>query len=297
MVEQRRGSIIIAIEHGMLNVPEILRRLDLSARAGFERLLCTASSSDALALRAYESSNTRVLLAPPGSRIPLLWRDGIVAAQSDKVGLLSAHCIPSQRWLDAFDQTNVDAQQPGIGGFFSNADDSDSVGWAIYLQRYVNFSHPVTAASVEHIAADNAIYCRSAILSCRDLVPLGFWEPEYHRRFRAAGNRLRLTGALEVMHYNRYSAPQFMQQRFEHGIEFGLARAERMATLRTSLLLAASPLIPLVLCAKVLNNTFRQRWLARVPWRAFAWLMLFSLAWGAGEARGLAMALSRGQKK
>ena len=150
-------SVVIAVQYAQKNLPEILDNLDPNGHQNVEFLFCyTDADPDTIELvGGYE--NSRVLLAPSGSLVPHLWRDGIQAAQAEKVALGTAHCIPTIDWIDQLLVTDM-TSLPGVGGVLENAESSDAKGWAVYLLRYISFAPPQQKRPVNEIAADNAIY-------------------------------------------------------------------------------------------------------------------------------------------
>lgn len=285
-------SVIVAVQGAEQNLPEIARALACERYPEVEFLVCHAGA-DPEALRPLASrANVRVLASPPGSLIPQLWRDGILAARHATVAVTTAHCIPDEDWVDSLLLADL-RDLAGIGGVIDNHPDSDAKGWAIFLQRYVPYATPQEARRVSEIAADNAAYRRAEIVRHADLLQGGFWEPSFHARFRADGLGLALEPRLRVRHRNRYGAWDFFGQRFAHGREFGLARAAPLPALKRWLLLAASPLLPLVFLRKILARAMRHPGCRRQIPRAAPWLLFFLLGWGLGEARGYLESIAR----
>lgn len=281
------ATVIVAFEHGLRNLPAVMRSLDPVKWPTVEFFLCSAAPDDVEILRGWSAQNVHPLQSPAGSRIPQLWRDGILAARGPRLGILSAHCVPDQDWVAALLAAPIDNRCVGVGGCFSNSPDSDGAGWAIFLQRYIGYSRPLNAARTGNIAADNAVYSRAAVLSCADLLKNGFWELAFHRRFFAAGGHLQLSAALRVQHRNVYTPPQFIRQRYDHGIQFGGERRRQFGRLRRTAMIMLSPAIPVVLYGRVIFRSWRYGWAFRIPLAAYGWLAVFAAAWGAGEVRGL----------
>lgn len=285
-------TVVVAVEESAANVPAIIAALDPAGHADCEFVFCAADANE-LAAVPTALPHVRSLVCAAGSRIPHLWRDAIVAARHERVALLSAHVVPTAGWLPAVLRDTPAADEAGMGGHFSNAPHASACDWAIYLLRYAGFSRPVSCGAVSHIAADNAVYRRSEILACPDLVARGFWEVEYHVRFLAKGLRLRLNPQLEVMHLNCYTARSFAAQRREHGFAFGRDRAHRLRPGALAIHALAAPFVPAILCAKVLARIRRNGWIASVPTAAYGWLLYFVANWSWGEARGLFRELFR----
>jgi hypothetical protein len=285
-------SIVIAVQHGQRNLEEFLRRLGTLPPSGVELLVCHTDADPDVPRLVEGRSGVRVLRADAGSLIPHLWRDGIRAARHGSVAVTTAHCLPGEGWLERLRSADL-GQHAGVGGVFENSDDSGALGWAIFLQRYQPLARPQEARIVQEIAADNAIYRRELLLNHADLLDDGFWEPEFHARFRRAGLTLALDPALVVIHANRYGTLQFFAQRLAHGTHFGLARGRAMSPGKRLLLLLASPLLPLVFLCKILaaarrHPRSRMHLVPSLPWLAF-----FLTAWGLGEARGYLGSLTK----
>jgi hypothetical protein len=139
---------------------------------------------------------------------------------------------------------------------------------------------------VAEVAADNALYNREDILEHSDLLDIGFWEPSFHARFRAAGKSLELDPDLRVRHRNCYTPPQFFQQRKAHGKAFGMARAEQMPGSKRRLLIMLSPLLPILFLGKMTVAVLRHGEYGGRLFTSLPWLLYYLSAWGLGEARG-----------
>jgi hypothetical protein len=280
-------TVVVASEDGRENLPEIIDALAPQSHTRLEVILAAADQAEIAAAERLADQNVRIVRARPGSRIPDLWRDGIMAANGSRVALLSSHCVPRRDWIATALQRDFPANLAAVGGYFENASDANATACAIFLLRYAEYSRPSAEHDVAHVAADNAIYRRDAIMACADLLPLGFWEPEYHRRFAQAGLRLVLDPNLIVVHRNRYSYGAFAAQRREHGFHFGRDRALKLSTARKLGYLVATPLVPVLLYAKVISRAIRKGWLMRLPFSTYFMLAILVGHWSYGEARGV----------
>jgi hypothetical protein len=177
-------------------------------------------------------------------------------------------------------------ENAAYGGIIENDANADAKARAIFLLRYSAFAPPATKHDVRELAADNALYRRSDLLRHKDVLQRGFWEPSFHRRFQAEGIRLILDPRLRVMHRNRYSAREFIAQRFAHGQEFGLTRARTQSFLRNLLLILLAPCIFAVLINRIVRASRRKSELRKQLKGAWIWLAVFTLAWTVGETFG-----------
>jgi len=277
-------SIIVGVQHAQQNVAEIVQAVAPTLHPQVELLFChTAGDPDVPALVGSQGQ-IRLISGPAGSLIPHLWRDGILAASGERVATTTAHCIPSVGWVEAL--IAADLKDAAYGGIIENDPNADAKARAIFLLRYSAFAPPETKHDVRELAADNALYRRSDLLRHKDLLQCGFWEPSFHSRFQAEGIRLILDPRLRVMHRNRYSAREFIAQRFAHGQEFGLARARTQSFLRSLVLILLAPCIFAVLINRIASASRRKSELRKQLKGAWIWLGVFTLAWTAGETFG-----------
>jgi hypothetical protein len=277
-------SIVVGVQHAQGNLVEILRALAPAVHPQVELLFChTAADPDVPALVAAQGQ-IKVVRGPAGSLIPQLWRDGILAARGERVATTTAHCIPTADWVDRLIAADID--NTAVGGVIENDPNADANSRAVFLLRYAAYAPPQTRRYVPELAADNAIYRRSDLLRHDDLLRLGFWEPWFHKRFRAEGIQLLLDPTLRVMHRNRYTAGEFIAQRFAHGKEFGLSRGrERSLTRKLLLIFLAPGIFPVLMYKRVIGS--RQKPELRKQLKgAWVWLAIFTLAWAAGETCG-----------
>jgi hypothetical protein len=221
-------SIIVGVQHAQDNLPDIARALRPAARAEVELIFCHTPADPDVAVLVGNEGQVGIVCCPEGSLIPHLWRDGILTARGERVGTTTAHCIPAADWVDALLAADL-GRTAVLAGTIENDPAADAKGRAIFLQRYAAFSPPQEKHEVHDPAADNALYRRTDLLRHRDLLQRGFWEPSFHKRFRAEGLHLALDPSLRVIHRNRYTARQYMGQRLAHGREFGFTRASATA--------------------------------------------------------------------
>ena len=278
-------TVIVAEEMALANLREIFRHLQPEKHACVEFLICSGSD-DSLLDAVPDSQNVRIIHAQSDSRIPLLWRDGIRAAQADKVALTTAHCIPSQDWIKQLLACPLEGGQVAVGGAIENIENDTVIGRMIYLLRYVRYTRSRPSGRADDLAADNALYRKADILAHEDLLEAGFWEPSFHQRFLAEGKSMAFDNNLVVVHRNCYSAKQFIQQRYSHGVEFGMARAKTMSTPKRLTMIALSPLIPLVFTRKIIAAARRDKQFNLGLNRDMFWLLVFVLAWSMGETVG-----------
>lgn len=274
-------SIVIAVKDGSDNLPELL-----AALPNAEVILACAGSAPPVPEGATSFS------LPDDTLAPNLWSEGIRRASGRAVALTTTQFVPDANWLARLKAADVD-RWAGVGGAIANDPRAAARNWAIFFLRYSAFAPPLAAGETEEIAADNAVYDRDAIMQHPDLLDEGFWEPSFHRRFRAAGRKLSIDPAMIVVHHGTVPAESFAQQRYLHGRAYGIERAERGGPARNLLLLLSSPLVPLLLLVRIVSRIAKKPAYRSKLLVAFPFLLRFTLAWAGGEAGGYASTLAR----
>jgi hypothetical protein len=278
-------SVVVAVQHAEQNLTDILTVLDPASHPGVEFIFCMTEPKESTLTDIAEHGNVNMSYSPEGSLIPVLWKDGILKASTDKIALTTAHCIPGRDWVNTLLGIDMSAT-PAVGGVITNDSAANARSWAIYLLRYISFSPPHSKGIVTEIAADNALYRRADVLQNPDLLEDGFWEPSFHKRFHQAGLSLVLDPTLIVTHKNCYTTRQFFQQRLAHGKAFGMERCEDISDGKRRLLIFLSPLLPFLFLTKICLRVLKKRKYTGKLLLSLPWLMVFLTAWGIGEAKG-----------
>jgi hypothetical protein len=226
------------------------------------------------------------LEAPRDVPVPVLWSLGIGRARNEVVALTTAHFTPAADWVPVIRRSHARLASPAIGGPIEPPEDGGVVRWATDFLRYSAYVPGPREEGRQDLAGDNASYKRSAVLAEPDLLRDGFWEQDLHRRLLRAGATLTFVPQMRVRQRGSFGFRRFLRQRFRHGRRFGLTRLRDQGPWARALYVAASPLVPAILLAKVTarvarNGTHLRRFVAALPV-----LVCFTLAWAAGEATG-----------
>ena len=288
MEQSPRLSIVIAVKDGVGNLPAVLAALD-GRGSETEVIFCEAGST--LDLKAGDDG-LRIFSFPVQTLVPNLWSEGIARARGARVALTTAEFIPAGDWLDRLHAADLD-RWVGIGGAIDCDASASARNWGIFFLRYSAFAPPLPPGETEEIAADTAIYDRAAILEHEELLEQGFWEPSFHRRFRASGKKLSLDPELRVVYHGTVSARSFADQRYSHGRAYGVERGKRASLGRNLLLIMSSPLVAPLLLVRIIARIRRLPHYRAQLARALPWLVRFTAAWASGEAAGYAIALIR----
>lgn len=285
-------SIIVASCNALASIRDCLDCLVRQADTEVELIVVDNSDDGTTEIVRAHFPEVRLLKQPAQALINELWSAGIMQSHGDIVALTTAHCIPASDWIAQVRKAHGGVAA-GVGGAINGEAQSSLVDWAVCFCRYSRFLPPLRAEEVEDIPADNAAYKREPLFRQEAQWRDGFWEPQVHSALALEGQVLWLAPAMQVHHRHSYDFAGFVRQRFAHGQKYGGWRASTLSPVKRALMLAASPLIPLVLLQRTARRVLgkggnRVRLMATLPL-----LAAFFIAWACGEALGYARGSAR----
>ncbi|GIW10770.1 MAG: glycosyltransferase family 2 protein [Chloroflexi bacterium] len=221
------------------------------------------------------------LLSLPGQPTPVLRAAGIAAAHGEAIALVDPACQLAPSWLAAARQAL--AQASLASGPVAYGGGRQLITWAAFLAEYGAFLPPSSARA--GLAGTNLIVHRSAL---EQVGSAGepFWKDVAVARWQAAGLTGQYVPALLVVHARPWRLLPFLRDRFQQGRCFAGRRRALLSPGERILRALAFPLVALVLgvrLARALWSKRHARW-AALP--AVPLVLLFLLAWAAGEAIG-----------
>ena len=221
--------------------------------------------------------------------IPELWRDGIERSSSQLVALTISPMVAAPDWVAAIrtELRHADviagAIDPGPGLRISD--------FAEYLCRYAKDMRPFDPHPSVDLPGDNSAYRRDVLVQASETYDDGFWEPVVNRALADRGARLWHTPTPVVYQGRSAGWAAFTRQRLLHGEAHGRQRGARFSPARNALGVLAVPAVPLLLTARILREVNNRGRLGVRILLALPHILLFNIAWAAGEARGHMRAL------
>jgi GT2 family glycosyltransferase len=277
-------SVVVAAWQDTAGLAECLESL-ASQRADGTEVIVVSSAPRAVELQQ-RFRDVAWLDAARDLPIPALWGLGMERAARDVVALTTAHFTPAADWVPVIRRSHSRLDSPAIGGPIDPPRGGGLVDWATYFMRYSAYARADREETRDDLAGDNASYKRAAVLAHPELLRDGFWEQEFHLRFRRAGGTLTFVPAMRVRQRTSFGFRRFLRQRFAHGRRFGRTRLQGRGAGARAVHVLASPLVPFILLAKISARVLRGgRDLVRFA-AALPMLACFVLAWAAGEAAG-----------
>ena len=226
--------------------------------------------------------------APADATIPELRALGMSAATGDIVALTEDHCVADERWLETLTQHAADGADV-VGGGMDNAQRARIVDWAAYFSEYGFFApgrptRPEPADRPPLLTGANVAYSRRIVGDVIEWARRGEWENVAHDRLFSRGSVLRFADTAAIYQNQTYTVPDFCRDRFEHGRDYARKRLAEDASAPRWLLLAATPVLPLLLSWRVSKAVGGKRRGAFL--RALPTTVVFFAAWAMGEAAG-----------
>lgn len=283
--EAPRLSVVVACVEARRSIDRCLASLEAACADVPAEILVVHPGDEVLADHVRGSRPAvRLVAAHPGALVPELWAEGFRVSKGTVVAFFTGHTFAGPAWARALLQ-GIDAGFTGVGGALALAAGTGVVDWAVYLLRYSAFLPPAPTGVVPEIPGDNAAYERTALERHRGSFAAGFWEVEFHRRIRAEGARLTFAADATVEFGPSFAFGTIFRHRFHHGRRFGEYRvtAESVPPVRV---MAAAPLVPVALAARVLRRVRSRPGLFTRAVVALPLLLVLGAAWAAGEGWG-----------
>jgi hypothetical protein len=209
---------------------------------------------------------------------------GLAAARGDLVAILEDRGVPRPEWARTIERLH---QQPyaAIGGAIEPASD-DVLSEASYVCDFGRYGLPFESGRSPWLSDVNVSYKRAVVDAVRPLWRERYHEPIVHDALLRRGHALYLSSEMIVDHAPRpLSLRTLLRQRFAWGRLFGRIRAGQVGLLTRVALVAAGPIVPLLLFARHARTQRRKRRGSRFL-RAAPATALLLVVWSAGELWG-----------
>jgi hypothetical protein len=220
----------------------------------------------------------------PMTSVPVLRWTAARQARGDVIGAIEARCIPASDWCAKIVAAHTAWRDaPAVGGPVALHADAASMDAGLYLCEYAAFAPPVREGPAAELSGANLSYKRADLERAADLLDAGVWEAAIHERWRRDRRSLAMSSALVTFH-NGLAARDALAMRFHYARAYA---AERVAgdIVRRVIYAVGTPILPALLTWRAARAA-RAKGLTRELRRGALWLLLFNLAWSAGEFAG-----------
>lgn len=239
-------------------------------------------------------SGVQFLSSPHQRNYPALRAAGVRAAGGSVIAATEDQCIPPPRWCASIVAEHAARPAAAIGGPVEKHRPDSLLNWAIYLREFGEYTPPLEEGPAAALTDGNVTYKRAALEAIAGAWRDEFHEPQVHGALRARGETLWLSPALLTAQQRSFPLGFALRERFEFGRLYARLRGAGgagwpgLSGARRILLVLLSPLLPLLLTARVLLRAMRKGKYLGVTLLALPYLLLFSAAWALGEAAGYA---------
>jgi hypothetical protein len=285
MVEPKLSIILATDGYDTIRpVVECLRRQTIRDQIELVLVAPPGAVDEALAYRD-EFAGIRIVDDPVADLAPAR-AAGVRAASSEWVFIGETHSYPHPDLAECLIRRFSEAWSiimPGI----DNANPVGVWSWVTYLSDYGAWSEGRPAGEVFFVPCNNAAIHRDALLALGDrLAPALSIGDELPIAMRAAGRRVYFEPAARTDHLNVASPGPWVIQRFAFGVMIARNRVRRWSLGRRALYAIASPLIPVVLCWRVLPTAFSSVHARRLPPSTIFWIAVGTIIRSSGELAG-----------
>jgi hypothetical protein len=279
-------SVVVPSVNGWNDLSDCLRALMVVGREVPLEVLVADRLGDAVRDRLrVEFPSVRILPAPPGTTIPALRALAFDAATADAVAVIEDHVLVPPGWARAMLEA-LGAGEEVVGGSVENAATEKQVDWAAFLCEYSQLMPPLPAGPVAAITGNNTVYRRSLLQRYRNVWSAGGWENRLHDALRRDGVPLHQHPEIVVGHKMHYTVPGYMGQRYLYARAYAGDRVAEASPLRRVGYGCAALLLPGLLLGRIVGTVWRKgRHRRELIW-SLPLLLLFVIAWGAGEVVG-----------
>lgn len=211
---------------------------------------------------------------------------GLAAASGDLIAILEDRSIPRPEWTQRAIDLHQRLPHAVIGGAITNGRDLTG-NWAVYFCDFGRYQPPFLAGLRAYVSDVNVCYKRRALEATKELWKDRYHETTVHWALRRGGETLFLSPELVVDQMRRpVRLGQLLRERVGWGRVFGYTRAREAGVLRRVLLVAAAPVLPVMLFARLVRLQLTKRETLRPFVRSAPLVGLLLVAWALGEAWG-----------
>lgn len=250
-------SVVIASIVGAPFIDRCLDSVALEAKECNAEVIVVACGSAEYAARIATSFPwVHVIHRAERETVPDLRRHGVEAARGWLVAIIEEHCVAAPDWM----RQAMRAQEKGDFGVLGGPVAPDAYtrlrDWVVYFCEYNNYMPPWKEGGSHPLGSANIAYTRAILLKYSTQLSGGYWEAVLHPRLFADGIQFYAAANMVVYHHGPFDFGYYLQQRFWFSRAF--AGARRLPLPQKAAYLIASPLLPLLLLARMAIRVSKQ---------------------------------------
>ncbi len=227
----------------------------------------------------------RVLPSGPDATIPELRALAFSQATAPAVAVIEDHVLVPRGWARAM-LAALERGEDVAGGAVENAATASLVDWAAFLCEYSQLLPPIPAGEVAGLAGNNVVYRRTVLARAEAAWRAGRWEDHLHAELRRSGVLLHQHPEIVVGHRKRYTAGEYLAQRFLYARAYAGLRLADAGVARRFGYGALALALPPVLFGRIVRTLLAKGRHTRELGRTWPLILVFTVAWGLGEVAG-----------
>jgi hypothetical protein len=277
-------SFVLATDTYQTIRPVIDRLRRQTARDQIELILVAATFEDASPVIAHRSEFAALkIVEHPVNDLAPARAAGIRAATARFVFVGETHSYPHPGLVEAL-LRHYSSPWSVIVPAFGNANPNGALSWAGFLADYGGWPEGMPEGEVSRTPFYNAAFLREALRSLDGRLEHALSHgDELSIALRDGGHKAYFEPAARLDHVNVAKGWDFVKERFAAGVMIASSRARRWSVSRRALYALASPLIPFVLCWRVLPGVWRTVRQKRLPISILFWVLIGTVVKVAGE--------------
>lgn len=210
---------------------------------------------------------------------------GLAEARGSVVAVIEDNDIAAPDWSSRIMEAHR-GPFAGVGGAIENGIDRP-LNWAVYFCDFLRYQNPLPEGESTRASDANVTYKRAALEAIRSA-----WKEEFHEAvvngaLLAHGEKLALApDAVVYQHRQGLRLSSALVERFVWGRSFGAWRSGQAGTLRRVYWAAFSPLLPILLTARMTLMAAQKRRTLGAFLKALPLTAAMTVAWSLGEMGG-----------
>ena len=282
-------SVILATDTYQTIRPVVQRWRDQASRDQVELILIAPTADLVSAVLAHRDEFAAVkIVEDPVEDLAVARAAGIRAAKARFVFVGETHSYAQPGFAEAI-LSHYSGPWSVITPAFGNANPKGDLSWAGFLSDYGPWVEGLPPGELHHIPIYNAAFRRDALLALGDRLPRALSHgDELPNALRAAGHKAYFEATALLTHANVSPLSDWAKERFAAGILIANSRAQRWSLARRLFYILASPLIPAVLCWRVVPGVWRTVRRKGLPFSIVLWIVIGMIIKGLGELAGYA---------
>lgn len=211
---------------------------------------------------------------------------GVHASTAPFVFIAETHAFPDPDVLAKLVEVLSGEWSVGVPGF-RNSNPHNGLSWAAFLSDYGAWADTLPAGEIARTPSHDVAFRRSTLMEFGDRLEhaLSFGD-DLRLGLQARGHRAYFEPSAGLQHVNINRLGPWIHERFVCGVLIGGYRAERWGLMRRLVYALASPLIPLIVLARIRRGVRDTRRRQRLPVGTYAAIVAGTILKAAGECRG-----------